>query len=219
MANLVGGGLRKGAPMQHQNRAGKKEGEGGQSQKPPTKNQVGEGSAAKRPRRQTSKGNPLDGTRPPGRFASRTGRKEPPTQLGLLVQIRGHVFKTFFDFHRIGRKRTPLKELKTEGGDITGQEDLAHYVRSFYASLYTSEASAPGTSEAREVCWDSTSARVSNVANDELTKELTLKEIKEAIAAMPKDKAPGCDGILTEFFSGANRKDLPDPASSILGNA
>jgi hypothetical protein len=38
------------------------------------------------------------------------------------------------------------------------------------------------------------------VANDELTKELTLKEIKDAIAAMPKDKAPGCDGILTEFF-------------------
>ncbi len=60
--------------------------------------------------------------------------------------------KRFFDFHRIGRKRTPLKELKTEGGDITGQEDPAHYVRSFYTCLYTSEANAPGTSEAREVC-------------------------------------------------------------------
>ncbi len=36
--------------------------------------------------------------------------------------------KRFFDFHCIGRKRTPLKELKTKGGDITGQEDLAHYV-------------------------------------------------------------------------------------------
>jgi len=60
--------------------------------------------------------------------------------------------KLFFDFHRIERKRTPLKELKTEGGDITGQEDLAHYVRSFYARLYTSEANVPGTSEAQEVC-------------------------------------------------------------------
>jgi hypothetical protein len=66
--------------------------------------------------------------------------------------------------------------------------------------LYTSEANAPGTAEAREVCWDSTPTRVSNEANNELTKELTLKEIKEAIAAMPKDKAPGCDGIPTEFF-------------------
>jgi hypothetical protein len=38
------------------------------------------------------------------------------------------------------------------------------------------------------------------VANDELTKEFTLKEIKEAIAAMPKDKASGSDGIPMEFF-------------------
>jgi hypothetical protein len=28
--------------------------------------------------------------------------------------------KRFFDFHRIGRKRTPLKELKTEGGGHHG---------------------------------------------------------------------------------------------------
>jgi hypothetical protein len=38
------------------------------------------------------------------------------------------------------------------------------------------------------------------VANDKLTKELTLKEIKEVIATMPEDKAPRCDGISTEFF-------------------
>ncbi len=108
--------------------------------------------------------------------------------------------KRFFDFHRIGRKRMPLKKLKTEGGDITGQEDLAHYVRAYYAHLYTSEANAPGTSEAREVCWSNTPTRVSNEANDGLTKQLTLKEIKEVIAAMPKDKTPRCDGIPTKFF-------------------
>ncbi len=36
--------------------------------------------------------------------------------------------KKFFDFHRIGRKQTLLKELTTEEGEIKGQEDLAHYV-------------------------------------------------------------------------------------------
>jgi hypothetical protein len=36
--------------------------------------------------------------------------------------------------------------------------------------------------------------------NSELTRELSLKEIQEAISAMPKDKAPGADGIPTEFF-------------------
>jgi hypothetical protein len=108
--------------------------------------------------------------------------------------------KHFFDFHRIGRKRTLLKELSTEDGEVTCQEDLAHYVRSFYTHLYTSEANAPGTHEAREVCWASTPTWVSNETNKELTQKLTLKEIQEAILAMPKDKAPGCDGILTEFF-------------------
>jgi hypothetical protein len=54
--------------------------------------------------------------------------------------------------------------------------------------------------EAREDCRESTLSRVSDSANDELSKNLTLKEIKEAIAAMPKGKAPGSDGIPTEFF-------------------
>ncbi len=51
-----------------------------------------------------------------------------------------------------------------------------------------------------ERCWASTPTRVSNETNKELTQELTLKEIQEAILAMPKDKAPRCDGIPTEFF-------------------
>jgi hypothetical protein len=36
--------------------------------------------------------------------------------------------------------------------------------------------------------------------NDELVRDLTLKEIRDTIAAMPRDKAPGSDGIPTEFF-------------------
>lgn len=108
--------------------------------------------------------------------------------------------KRFFDFHCIERKRTLLKELTTEEGEITGQEDLAQYVRSFYTHLYTLEANAPGTSEAREDYWTSTQTRVSNETNMELTKELTMKEVQDAISTMPKGKAPGYDGIPTEFF-------------------
>ncbi len=108
--------------------------------------------------------------------------------------------KRFFDFHRIGRKRTLLKELTTEGGEVTGQEDLAHYSRSFYTKLYTSEAHTPGTEEAREECWASTPTRVSSETNRDLIKDLTLKEVQDAILAMPKGKAPGWDGIPTEFY-------------------
>jgi len=54
------------------------------------------------------------------------------------------------------------------------------------------------------------------MANDELTKELTLKEIKEAIAAMPKDKAPGCDGISMEFFQELIEKISPTLLQAFL---
>jgi hypothetical protein len=36
--------------------------------------------------------------------------------------------------------------------------------------------------------------------NSELTRELTLKEVQDAITAMPKDKALGADGTPIEFF-------------------
>jgi hypothetical protein len=85
--------------------------------------------------------------------------------------------KRFFDFHRIRRKRTLLKEVTTEDGVITGQEDVANYVRSFYMHLYTSEVNAPGTSEAQEDCWANTPTWVSNETKKELTQKLTLKEI------------------------------------------
>ncbi len=47
------------------------------------------------------------------------------------------------------------------------------------------------------------------MANDELTKELTLKEIKEVIATMPEDKVPRCDGILTESFQELTKEISP----------
>jgi hypothetical protein len=36
--------------------------------------------------------------------------------------------------------------------------------------------------------------------NVDMTKDLTLKEIVEAITSLPKGKALGYDGIPTEFF-------------------
>ncbi len=56
--------------------------------------------------------------------------------------------KTFFDFHRIGKKKTLLKELEVDGRTISDQKDLSHYITGFYANLYESETHAPGTSEA-----------------------------------------------------------------------
>jgi len=36
--------------------------------------------------------------------------------------------------------------------------------------------------------------------NERLTRDLTIKEVSEAIRALPKGKAPGHDGVFMEFF-------------------
>jgi len=107
--------------------------------------------------------------------------------------------KTFFDFHRIGKKKALLRELETESGTITGQSDLSQYIRDFYTHLYSSDAHAPNTVEAQEQCWASIPVRVTNETNVHLTRNFTLKEIHGAIRALPKGKAP-MDGISMEFF-------------------
>jgi hypothetical protein len=108
--------------------------------------------------------------------------------------------KAFFDFHRIGTKRALLRELETEEGLVTGQSDLAFYIMSFYANLYTSDARAPGTVEAQSACWTSVPTKVTQIMNERLTRKLTIKEVSEAIRTLPKGKAPGHDGVPMEFF-------------------
>jgi hypothetical protein len=53
--------------------------------------------------------------------------------------------KSFFDFHRIGKKKAILKELETKNGTISGQSNLSHYITDFYVLLYSLEAHTPGT--------------------------------------------------------------------------
>jgi hypothetical protein len=108
--------------------------------------------------------------------------------------------KTFFDFHRIGKKKTLLKELEVDGGTISDQRDLSHYIKKNYANLYALEAHAPGTSEAQERCGESVPTQVTEPMNTDMTRPLPLAEITKVITSLPKGKAPRHDGIPTKFF-------------------
>jgi len=68
------------------------------------------------------------------------------------LRYGGTCSKSFFDFHRIGKKKTPMRELNTESGPITGQSDLAQYVIEYYSQLYSSYALTPGTKGAQAEC-------------------------------------------------------------------
>jgi hypothetical protein len=108
--------------------------------------------------------------------------------------------KTFFDFHRIGKKKALMRELETDSGTVLGQQDLTHYITSFYARLYTSEARTPSTAEAQDLCWKNIPGMVTGDANASLTSSLSLEEVGRAIRALPKRKASGHDNIPMEFF-------------------
>jgi len=126
-------------------------GKRGPNQRPSTKNPTSRNPVVRRPRRRIGQEHSLSGARTHGGLLTRAVARNHQLSASTWFRYRDTCSKRFFDFHRIGRKRTFLKELTTEEGKIKGQEDLAHYVRSFYTHLHTLEASAPGTSEARDV--------------------------------------------------------------------
>jgi hypothetical protein len=68
--------------------------------------------------------------------------------LANWLEYRDTYSKAFFDFHRIGKKKALLRELETESGTITSQNDLAQFITDYYTRLYSSDAFAPGTAEA-----------------------------------------------------------------------
>jgi hypothetical protein len=120
MASVAGGDLKKGAPMQHQNRAGKKEGEGAKVRSLQQKIGLAEVQLQRDPEDEPAREILLVAQ---GHLADLLQEKITRShQLSLASWFRygDTCSKLFFDFHRIGRKRMPLKELKTEGGDITG---------------------------------------------------------------------------------------------------
>jgi len=118
--------------------------------------------------------------------------------------------KTFFDFHRIGKKKALMRELETNSRTISGQQDLIHYVTSFYARLYTSDANTPDTAEAQGLCWQSVLGMVTGDTNASLVSSLSLEEVGRAIRTLSKGKTPSHDGIPMEFFQEYEQEMAPD---------
>jgi len=114
-----------------------------------------------------------------------------------------------------------LRELETEGGTVSGQNDLTQYITEFYTRLYSSDANTPGTEEAKQRCWTSVPTKVLGEINETLTRQLTLNEILTAIKALPKGKAPGNDGLPMEFFHECAEETAPvllQAFTAMLGN-
>jgi hypothetical protein len=62
------------------------------------------------------------------------------------------------------------------------------------------DAHTPGTTEAQAECWTNVPVKVIQDTNASLTRDLMVRDILDAIKALPKGKAPGHDGVPMEFF-------------------
>jgi hypothetical protein len=54
--------------------------------------------------------------------------------------------------------------------------------------------------------------------NAEMTQELTMEKVVEAITSLPKSKAPGHDGLSREFFPRKHGKNCPHASPSLSSN-
>jgi hypothetical protein len=95
--------------------------------------------------------------------------------------------------------------VEVDGMTIYKQLDLSHYISQFYTNLYTSEFHSLDIVEAQRKCWESVPSRVTEDMNVEMTQELTLEEVVEAITSLCCDpslglatKAKACKGASQE---------------------
>lgn len=80
----------------------------------------------------------------------------------------------------------------------------------YYSNLYKQDEVAEANLIARERCLQSVPTIVTRAQNQQLTREITLEEIKEAIDQLSTHKASGEDCLPIEFYQ--EFVDLTGPA-------
>ena len=85
-------------------------------------------------------------------------------------------------------------KIQTEGGEITERRGILSQMQSFYKELYQ---------EDRDIVFDivnSTDNKAKSEDLESLNSEITMQECEAALAQMQTGKAPGCDGLSTDFY-------------------
>lgn len=110
--------------------------------------------------------------------------------------------KEFFEYHTGFKRPSPIKELHDGDKILRTQEELQAYADNYYTNLYTRDEAVEENNEARHECFRSVPEFVTAEQNDVLTRALEVREVIDAVKALPTGKAPGLDGIPAEFFKG-----------------
>jgi hypothetical protein len=94
-----------------------------------------------------------------------------------------------------------ITELEDEhGGLFTDQPNLERICLEYYSSLYKARPELDEQARAMEQSLSSISDRLSPAMKTKLEAPIALSELTEALQGMAAGKAPGLDGVITEFF-------------------
>lgn len=107
--------------------------------------------------------------------------------------------------------------VRDDGAEITGNVDVLNEMRSFYEQLYTSRFE--GDSE--DLAGFLAQIQMPSLTPDSrqvLEQPLTLAELELALQMAPNDKAPGIDGLPSEFFK-LYRDELLPPLLTVFQEA
>ena len=106
--------------------------------------------------------------------------------------------KYFFKLEQTKQNKASISKLKTQTGEATTDEDILHNAAEFYhQKLYTEETI---DETAQEWFLNQMDCKLGNAAKDMCEGPITRKELDTALKRMHDNKAPGPDGLSTEFY-------------------
>lgn len=100
--------------------------------------------------------------------------------------------KFFFQSIKEKQRRCAISELETGRGKVTKKEDIMTHAQEFYQALFKKRE----VDNARaEELLNNISKKLNNEERTNLEREVSKKEIEEALKSLKADKTPGCDGL------------------------
>ena len=105
----------------------------------------------------------------------------------------------FYQMFKTKAKNSNIEKLKVGNGTTDDQGEILKEAKAYYDKLFGPPDEPPDENVQTELL-NSMDAKLSNSSRTFLDQPITLQDLKSALKTMPKEKAPGIDGLSYEFF-------------------
>jgi len=96
------------------------------------------------------------------------------------------------------RNKNRLLSVHNDDGILKkGDKEIAEVATNYFAELFTA---TPTSEETYEAVFQGFQSKITDEMNEDLTKGVTIEEIREAVLSIGPTKAPGPDGFTGDFY-------------------